>query len=156
LKTWRIGWDKSKCTQPSTYPATASILSLKRREEKIGLSTSSRSRTPPLSSVSVLHRNVNKIIIGNKCDVSPENREVSREEGEALAAQYGVQFFETSAKANIGVTEAFTSITNDVVERLGNEEVGRSQDSRVKVDGQNQGGAKKRACCGWVCSETAQ
>ena len=103
---------------------------------------------PPLSSVSVLHRNVNKIIIGNKCDVSPENREVSREEGEALAAQYGVQFFETSAKANIGVTEAFTSITNDVVERLGNEEVGRSQDSRVKVDGQNQGGAKKRACCG--------
>ena len=73
---------------------------------------------------------------------------MSREEGEALAAQYGVQFFETSAKANIGVTEAFTSITNDVVERLGNEEVGRSQDSRVKVDGQNQGGAKKRACCG--------
>ena len=32
--------------------------------------------------------------------------------------RYNVKYFETSAKQNLGVTEAFESITSDVVERL--------------------------------------
>jgi len=62
--------------------------------------------------------NVNKVLIGNKCDVGPSEREVSTAEGEALAAEYNVNYFETSAKQNLGVTEAFESITMDIVERL--------------------------------------
>mmetsp|Transcript_16388 Transcript_16388/g.19376 ORF Transcript_16388/g.19376 Transcript_16388/m.19376 type:complete len:174 (-) Transcript_16388:500-1021(-) len=40
---------------------------------------------------------VNKILIGNKCDMD-EQRVVSTEEGQNLAKEYGIQFFETSAK----------------------------------------------------------
>ena len=96
-----------------------------------------------------LTRNVNKIIIGNKCDVAPENREVTREQGEELAAQYGVKFFETSAKTNIGVVEAFEAITNDVVDRLASEDAGRGGRSAgaVKMDGDKGKGAKKKGCC---------
>ena len=36
-----------------------------------------------------------------------DQRVVSYEEGRALAAEYGVPFFETSAKDNINVTEMF-------------------------------------------------
>ena len=45
---------------------------------------------------------VNKILIGNKSDIDNE-REVSTEEGAQLAAEYGIQFFETSAKNDINV-----------------------------------------------------
>jgi Ras-related protein Rab-8A len=45
---------------------------------------------------------VNKILIGNKCDMDGE-REVSTEEGAQLAAEYGIQFFETSAKNDTNV-----------------------------------------------------
>ena len=45
--------------------------------------------------------NVNKVLIGNKCDVPEDVRQVSEAEGRALAEQYpNVRFFETSAKAN--------------------------------------------------------
>ena len=39
--------------------------------------------------------NVNKILIGNKCDVDEAEREVTNAEGAALAAEYGISFFET-------------------------------------------------------------
>ncbi len=39
---------------------------------------------------------VNRLLIANKCDM--ENRAVSLEEGEALAKEYSIPFFETSAK----------------------------------------------------------
>ena len=42
--------------------------------------------------------NISKIIVGNKCDCSEAERSVTREEGEALAQKYGVDFLETSAK----------------------------------------------------------
>lgn len=45
---------------------------------------------------------MNKILIGNKCDMDGE-REVSTEEGAQLAAEYGIQFFETSAKNDTNV-----------------------------------------------------
>ena len=38
--------------------------------------------------------------------------------GQALADEYGIKFFETSAKSNINVVEAFTSIAADIKKRL--------------------------------------
>jgi 50S ribosomal subunit-associated GTPase HflX len=61
-------------------------------------------------------KSVNRILIGNKCDM-PE-RAVSRSEAEALAKEYGVSYFEASAKKGIGVEEAFRNIAEQVVERL--------------------------------------
>lgn len=48
------------------------------------------------------------VIVGNKSDRGPEEREVSTQEGEALAEELGgVAFFESSAKRNIHIEAAF-------------------------------------------------
>ena len=47
--------------------------------------------------------NVKKIIIGNKIDLP---REVSKDEAETLANEYGIKYFETSAKDNINIKES--------------------------------------------------
>ena len=49
---------------------------------------------------------VNSILIGNKCD-NVDQRQVSTEEGAQLASEYGMRFFETSAKNDINVDEAY-------------------------------------------------
>jgi len=51
-------------------------------------------------------------LVGNKIDLV-ENRSVSKEQGELLAKQYGIGFYETSAKQGIGLHEAF----EDVIEQ---------------------------------------
>ncbi|CAK4720815.1 unnamed protein product [Aphanomyces euteiches] len=86
--------------------------------------------------------NVNKILIGNKCDA------VTKEQGEALAAEYGVQFFETSAKSNLNVEEAFRSIAVDVQKRLAECDSDRldvANESRIKLD--EQTARPSEGCC---------
>lgn len=61
--------------------------------------------------------NVDKILVGNKCDMVNEKL-VETARGQALADEYGIKFFETSAKSNINVVEAFTSIASDIKKRL--------------------------------------
>ena len=61
--------------------------------------------------------NVNKILIGNKCDMQ-DQRAVSFEEGEALAKEYNIHFYETSAKQDMNVEKGFVTIATDVKERL--------------------------------------
>jgi Ras family len=52
---------------------------------------------------------VNKILIGNKSDWN-EKRQVSQEQGRALADELGIRFMETSAKVNEGVEDAFFTL----------------------------------------------
>ena len=40
--------------------------------------------------------------------------QVSKEKGEELAAEYGIKFMETSAKASINVDEAFFTLARDI------------------------------------------
>lgn len=47
------------------------------------------------------------IAVGNKIDEPAELREVTHAEGQAQAAEWSVQFMETSAKTNHNVTELF-------------------------------------------------
>jgi Ras-related protein Rab-8A len=63
-------------------------------------------------------KHVNKILIGNKSDVEESQRAVSRAEGEKLAADFNMRFFETSAKKGINVADAFECIAKQVVERV--------------------------------------
>ena len=56
-------------------------------------------------------------IVGNKADLPPSSRAVTREEGAALAREYGVPFFEASAKTGAGVDDAFTHVARAVVAR---------------------------------------
>lgn len=56
---------------------------------------------------------VSKILVGNKCD--RDDRKISYEEGAKLASEFGMTFFETSAKNNFNVTETFTFLTKDIL-----------------------------------------
>ncbi|KAJ7792009.1 P-loop containing nucleoside triphosphate hydrolase protein [Mycena olivaceomarginata] len=49
------------------------------------------------------------MLVGNKADMADE-REVSKEEGAALARQLGCEFVETSAKTAQNVEQVFTSL----------------------------------------------
>ena len=53
--------------------------------------------------------NIQKILIGNKCDLE-DQRQVSTEDARDLAAQHKMEYFETSAKANTGISEAIGHI----------------------------------------------
>ena len=60
---------------------------------------------------------VNKVLVGNKSD-NQSARQVSTQEGQALAAEYDVRFIEASAKADVNVTEAFQAIAQQVIDRI--------------------------------------
>lgn len=50
---------------------------------------------------------VNRILVGNKADMDESKRQVSFARGQALADEYGLKFFETSAKSGLNVEAAF-------------------------------------------------
>jgi len=66
-----------------------------------------------------------KVLIGNKCDLKAEVK-VSKEEIQTLCASSNVKYFETSAKQNIGVEEAFLHLVS-----LGNPGQGASNNPRA-------------------------
>jgi Ras-related protein Rab-8A len=89
---------------------------------------------------------VNKILVGNKCDML-DDKVVSTEEGQALADEYGVKFFETSAKNNINVEGGFVEIATEVKKRL-MEEGGPHKKEIVNINSAKNAAAKnKGGCC---------
>ncbi len=49
---------------------------------------------------------VSKVLLATKCDLNFE-RQVSTEEGAAIAKKYGIPFVEVSAKSDLNVKEGF-------------------------------------------------
>ncbi|KAL7713053.1 Ras-related protein Rab-1 [Entamoeba marina] len=88
-------------------------------------------------------QNVNKILIGNKCDAE-DKRVVSNEEGQQMASRLGLPFLETSAKNSLNVDECFTQLARDVRTRLG----GSAESSKGTVDVRSQ---KKEVTTGGCC-----
>lgn len=60
--------------------------------------------------------NVSMVLVASKCDLP--KRLVSYEEGKKLADYYKIPFFETSAKKDINITDAFYTITRDIKNKL--------------------------------------
>ena len=60
-------------------------------------------------------KNVYKILVGNKNDLE-NNRKVTFEQGKEFAEQYGMKFFETSAKESTNVHEAFLAMTKEIIQ----------------------------------------
>lgn len=87
---------------------------------------------------------VNKILVGNKCDLP--NREVTTEMGKKMADKYGIKFMETSAKDSINVEELFFTLARDIKIRLGNERL-RPDPSLVDVSVVENTSRESSSCC---------
>lgn len=88
--------------------------------------------------------NVAKVLIGNKCD--RPDKKVSAEQGEALARELGVKFFESSAKNNINVQEVFYYVAKDIKDKRMGDPMGTNPAIRVSAaPSQQKAGGK--GCC---------
>lgn len=84
--------------------------------------------------------NVVIYLVGNKIDMSDE-RKIKKEEGEKLAGEFKLPFFETSAKEGTGVSETFEALVKQIDEVY----------SKIEVENGNKlfnGKKKKTGCCG--------
>ena len=57
------------------------------------------------------------VLLGNKCDMEP--RAVTEEQGNKMAEELKVSYFETSALTGQGINEAFNELTRDIMKRKG-------------------------------------
>ena len=95
--------------------------------------------------------NILKLLIGNKSDLE-EDREISKEEGQAFANRNGMQFMETSAKMNTNVDEAFQALGKLMIEfNLGKNTAMASQNKNDKKKTLSASAGKdlnsKKKCC---------
>ncbi|EAR96030.1 Ras family small GTPase (macronuclear) [Tetrahymena thermophila SB210] len=91
--------------------------------------------------------NIAKLLVGNKCDMESE-RQVTFEEGKSLADTFGIKFFETSAKSDINVTEAFFTICKEIQEKINiNPEPKSESPFTLKQEQNNNGKNTGRTCC---------
>ena len=74
-----------------------------------------------------------KILIGNKCDLE-EEREISKDEGEAFAMRNGMQYIETSAKINTNVNEAFEALSKIMVEYYSKKSSAINENKTIKMN----------------------
>lgn len=97
--------------------------------------------------------NVNKILVGNKADMDESKRAVPTARGQALANEYGIKFFETSAKTNLNVEQVFFSIARDIKQRLA-ETDSKAEPQTLKISNPDPATSSttaasgKSMCCG--------
>ena len=65
----------------------------------------------------VENENMILCLVGNKCDVSNDERRISTAQGKKFAQENNMIFYETSAKTVEGVTDLFVTIANKVYEQ---------------------------------------
>ena len=79
------------------------------------------------------------VLIGNKID-NVQERKISKEQGDKLASEIGVKFFETSAKTGEGINESVFFLVKKIFEN--------DPDVKNKYQGRNlKMYNKKRKCC---------
>mmetsp|Transcript_23958 Transcript_23958/g.42661 ORF Transcript_23958/g.42661 Transcript_23958/m.42661 type:complete len:205 (-) Transcript_23958:329-943(-) len=86
---------------------------------------------------------VNVVLVGNKCDIA-DKRQVATEEGQQLADEYKLKFFETSAKANTRVDETFTAIASETRERLMKQESEGTSGIKLNMAPEKK---ERKKCC---------
>uniref|UniRef100_A0A1I7ZI37 Ras-related protein Rab-1 n=1 Tax=Steinernema glaseri TaxID=37863 RepID=A0A1I7ZI37_9BILA len=80
------------------------------------------------------------ILVGNKCDMVAE-RNVPKAKGEEAALEHSIPYFETSAKANLNVDDAFYEMTHRLLTRAADQPLEKT----VKVSKRKR--SRKGGCC---------
>ncbi len=83
------------------------------------------------------------LLLGNKCDLE-EEREVTKEEGNQLAKEHNLNFYETSNKDNINIDKAISELVEMIYKSLGKEFIGFETD-QVKLS-KNENIKKRKKC----------
>ena len=78
-------------------------------------------------------------LIGNKIDLT-EQRKISKEQGEELAEEFKIPFFEASAKSGENVDEVFKALYEKIIEAYGDLE--KEKGTKLNKKKQNKG-----KCC---------
>jgi small GTP-binding protein len=93
------------------------------------------------------NKNVYKFLIGNKNDLE-DQRVVTKEEGEEFASINGMDFFETSAKTDYQVQDAFIQLTKNII-RIVSKEKNPEMNKSVKLKPGNSNNIpiKNKRCC---------
>ena len=92
------------------------------------------------------NKNVYKLLIGNKSDLESQ-RKVSKEEGKEFAQINGMEFFETSAKENYQVQDAFIQLTRDVIKTKDKSLEKNDKNIKINIGNSNDITTKKKKCC---------
>ena len=94
-------------------------------------------------------KDVAKILVGNKCDREDE-KVITTEMGKELADEYGLKFFETSAKSGLNISELFTDIAQSIIKSK--PAMGEGSSGGAKSVSLGRGAAAKKeddgGCCG--------
>jgi hypothetical protein len=72
---------------------------------------------------------------------------ISYDEGQALAKEYNINFFETSAKQDLNVEKAFITIATDVKNRLIADGGSNGASGGHKLAAGGNSTAPKKGCC---------
>jgi len=91
-------------------------------------------------------KGVYKILVGNKCDMENE-RKVTVEQGKDFAAQYGMKFFETSAKDSTNVSDAFVLMTKEIMKNTGKKPTNTNKQEFSLPNPKNATDIQKQGCC---------
>ena len=83
-----------------------------------------------------------KVLVGNK--IHEPGREVTEEQGKNLAKQFGLPFFETSAKTNQNINEVFQYIMKDYIKAR---EEGKIKDFKLKSETLKEKENKNKNMC---------
>ncbi|KAL9971066.1 hypothetical protein ACROYT_G023551 [Oculina patagonica] len=94
---------------------------------------------------------VEKILVANKCDLE-EERVITKERGEMLAQNHGIRYVETSALTGENIEQAFTLLTQDILNKVlltpvkeENMKDGKDKKKRVNLKGSSS--PHKSCCC---------
>lgn len=58
------------------------------------------------------------LLVGNKVDVPEEERRITTKQGQDLARDLGLSFFETSARDHLNIDAAFRTLVVEVMQRV--------------------------------------
>jgi GTPase SAR1 family protein len=87
---------------------------------------------------------VARILVGNKAD-SVEQQIVAASEGEKLARELGMEFFQTSAKNGTNVDTVFMTLANTML-KIG-EKKEKQREDMIKIQEATVAAERKKGCC---------
>merc|ERR1711974_59727 len=90
---------------------------------------------------------VNKMLIGNKCDLE-DKRLITAEQAKELADEYGIRYLETSAKSSTNVEKAFIELAADIKKKQidPNPDAVPTESDNIVIGGSGTP-EKKKSCC---------